>query len=520
MPLYEQYWADLDSGYWRKHEDPSDESLPRIDVFLRHWLVARTMSEVPTDHLYPAFRDYLAADGRRVEPVLADLAADARLYASLDSLPLGSTPERFRYRVVQTLDLGTMNTLLLRLLRWQEHGLPAEQRDAVLTAVESWAVRRALCRIAQKDTLRVVVDLLRAFERADPATAGTVAERVLARDDGSPAGCGRRTSCSPDRWRTPRSTSRSSRSASDAARGDRGPSAHRPDRAPPLPAQPDRGAHHAPRLAHYWSASLPAPGAAGQRDKLVDSIGNLTLLTTELNKTTANRPWTDAEARGLNLGKTGKRSEILRTSRLAMNADLVAAHPESWAEADIRRRTEALVAAAIEILAPATAPRRRPAPGHRRGRRPRGRRGRGRHRARGRGHPRPRARGGAAGVQPQVRGGHHIPAGAVGGHAPAHVRRTRGRARVPARAHRPGAPAVLDEPEVRAGQGHRGRRLPGHRRRGRQRGAHVHPGQGRPGRHPPRRGHRDHRRHHRRGPRRPARPRRKATRAGGGGHSI
>jgi hypothetical protein len=99
-------------------------------------------------------------------------------------------------------------------------------------------------------------------------------------------------------------------------------------------------------------ASLPAPNAAGQRDKLIDSIGNLTLLTHELNKTTANRPWTDAEARGLNLGKSGKRSEILRTSRLSMNADLVAAHPESWAEADIRRRTAALVAAAIEIWRP------------------------------------------------------------------------------------------------------------------------------------------------------------------------
>jgi hypothetical protein len=74
-------------------------------------------------------------------------------------------------------------------------------------------------------------------------------------------------------------------------------------------------------------------GRAELRESLLESIGNLSLLTKSLNPAVFNGTWTK------------KRSDILKHSALNLNRTL----PENWNEEGIMARTQNLLAVALKI---------------------------------------------------------------------------------------------------------------------------------------------------------------------------
>jgi hypothetical protein len=340
--LYERSWRQLDTRYWREHEEITDDSGPRIDEFLRQWLLARLLRAVPNDQLYPAFREYVTATGvDQIEAILSDLAAEANAYGQLATLPVGSAPERFRYRVLDTLGLTGLAPLLLRLLIWD--GLPDAARDRALAAVESWAVRRALCRIRNTDTTQVVVSLLRAWRGADPASVGALTESVLASGTGET-----RVWPSDDELRKALVNqpiyelvvSKRLRIVLEAIE-ERLRSVRSEDSLCPRTLSVE---HIMPtRWRAHWSE--PGAGPAGQtrRDRRIHELGNLTLVTGRFNAALANLPWTDEEAIERRIGRYGKRSLLVNHSVLLLNTEIVAKHPTAWTDRDISARTDRLV---------------------------------------------------------------------------------------------------------------------------------------------------------------------------------
>lgn len=178
--LYQKYWKPLDSDSWRQPVAQGRLYRPRIDVFLNHWLTMRLLREVPTDRIFSEFRDHIARDQPDITGLLAELAADAEVYDRMDRLPPGSVAGDFYYRVIRALDSGVVGPFLLWVLRWDQTSMPAAQRDKALQALESWLVRRALCRVTSKDVNRMVLELLRAVHAGGPQTAGDTAEALLA----------------------------------------------------------------------------------------------------------------------------------------------------------------------------------------------------------------------------------------------------------------------------------------------------------------------------------------------------
>ena len=85
----------------------------------------------------------------------------------------------------------------------------------------------------------------------------------------------------------------------------------------------------------YWPLhsvdGMTVDQASDARDDIVDTIGNLTLLTKELNPSVSNGPWTK------------KRAEILKHSALNLNREL----PDEWTEAVIEARTKSLLSRAL-----------------------------------------------------------------------------------------------------------------------------------------------------------------------------
>jgi hypothetical protein len=347
--LYREYWAPLDNDYWRQPVAQGRMYRPRIDVFLNYWLTVKLLREVQTDRVFTDFRDYVLTKQPPVLDLLAELAHDASVYERMEKHPAATVEGTFYYRIIKALDSAVVGPFLLWVLRFDETGMPAAQRHRALRALESWMVRRALCRATAKDVNRTVVDLLRAMEAAGPATAGDTVETFLAEQQADsrywPDDTALRAALreQPIYKNLSRPRVRMVLEAIEDARRD--------PLAEGLPCPRNLTVEHVMPQAwrEHWGADIAEdPIAALRRDALVHLLGNLTLVNEKLNPTMSNRPWTAEEAAARGLGSQGKRA-YLRRSQLRLNGEIVAEHEDAWTEGDIRARTDMLISRVAAI---------------------------------------------------------------------------------------------------------------------------------------------------------------------------
>ncbi|TIC86709.1 DUF262 domain-containing protein [Nocardioides sp. GY 10113] len=349
--LYRKHWRDLDDDHWRQSVAQGRLYRPRIDVFLNRWLTMKLLREVQSDRVFSDFRDFLMTGGQDdVAGLLAEISRDARIHREMESLPLDTVPGRFHYRVLKAMDTQVVAPFLLWLLRQPEGHLPEEQRDKALGSLESWLVRRALCRVTTKDHNRVVLELLKEVEEHGAEVAGDTVERFLAGQSAdsrywpNDATLAVRLSEEPVYSSLIRARMRMLLEAmEDRLRGPLGEGQPCPQGLTVEHVMPQAWREH-------WGADIAGDELAGlRRDRLVHTLGNLTLVNAKLNPTLSNRPWTDAESASRGLPGGGKRDYLLQHSQLSLNSRIVTAHPVSWTEDDIRARTAEAVEALVEI---------------------------------------------------------------------------------------------------------------------------------------------------------------------------
>ena len=342
--LYHAHWRDLDGDHWRQQVAQGRFYRPRIDVFLNHWLTMTLLHEVPSDRVFVDFRDHVRRTKPPISELLSSLASDAAVYAQLDRLPYDSVEGRFHYRVLRAMNSGVVGPLLLWLLRWDERRLPAEQRAEALAALESWIVRRSLCRATVKDLNRLVVDLLKALDEAGPETAGDTVEDYLAAQTTDsrfwPTDAMLHDALAHARLYSSLTRPRLRmvlEALEDSMRGPVGEGQPCPRNLSVEHVMPQAWREH-------WGADIDGDEVAAlRRDQVVHTLGNLTLVSDKLNPTLSNRPWADAEAGDRGLGPTGKRTYLLRHSQLTLNSEIAAGNESSWTEQDITDRTSKLI---------------------------------------------------------------------------------------------------------------------------------------------------------------------------------
>jgi hypothetical protein len=103
---------------------------------------------------------------------------------------------------------------------------------------------------------------------------------------------------------------------------------------------------------HWDTEPKLDPESAAERDRLVNTLGNLTLVTKPLNGSLSNRPWTDAEAIGLKEGgrpDAGKRTLLNDFSLLVLNKQILKDHEEAWTDADILARSDLLASVVCAV---------------------------------------------------------------------------------------------------------------------------------------------------------------------------
>ena len=341
--LYTQYWKNFDDekSYWRQEVRQGRLKRARLDLFLNHYLTMLKGEEVIISQMFLDFRDLVnASDGIRVPQHLQRFNAYADIYESFDGFPTDSREGLFFYRLDE-MDTSTVFPLLLEIFRRQPNAGGTGDREQILTDLESFLVRRVVCGLSAKGYNRLF---------------GQLASKLRANnDDFSPTAIRKELTSEvtdSQRWpdddefrhawmtidfykRVKKSIQRMILEAIEATLHTGKTEKVRIERKLTIE-------HLLPR---EWQANWPilvreqsstsTEQARERRMSSIHRIGNLTLLTKELNPAISNGTWLK------------KRDEILKHSALNLNRpfkDVLA-----WDEDALELRSKALFDSAVKI---------------------------------------------------------------------------------------------------------------------------------------------------------------------------
>lgn len=342
--LYNRLWQTFEDSasarpFWKTKVSFGREYRERFDLFLFHVVTARTGEAFGVTHLYASFKEWWSSgDGPgSVEEGLKLLQRYAEAYRRIIEPKQDTRFDTFLARLDE-LDITTLHPLLLHLL--VERSLAPSDLDLIATYLESYIIRRATCRLTTKNMNQVFLGLLRTAKAIEKVSPRTLETALLSGEGVSTAWPNdqefRNAWSNTPMYQVTRSTTNLIlRALEQQQRSSRQENVHLRDK---------------PTIEHVmpqkWRDTWPAPtiepgedleAAELRRDRLVHTIGNLTLLTQPLNSAVSNGAYAQ------------KRPEITQHSALRLNSYFQ--HVTTWDEAAIGRRGEELLALA-QVLWP------------------------------------------------------------------------------------------------------------------------------------------------------------------------
>lgn len=326
--LYSKWWEGFEVDWWREDVRQGRLVRPRVDVFLNYWLVMRTIGEVQSHEVFSTFREHASGESTELLEILADLDASGMAYKGLDSLTPSSREGRFIYRWT-VMDAGVITPILLWLFAHSD--MESHSKLEALVALESYLVRRMVCRMTTKDYNRLFLELLGRLQSAGPADAGAVVVGFLREQTADARVWPNDQSVRNALLNLPlyRLLTRSRlrmvlEAVEDALRTPKSEE-----------DQVVRGKltieHVMPQKWHeHWPFESPTRELEQERDRLVHTIGNLTMVSKRLNPSLSNSEWCE------------KRRGLEEHSVLHLNRELLANDELDWHEGTIRARGETL----------------------------------------------------------------------------------------------------------------------------------------------------------------------------------
>ena len=351
MMLYEAGKAHIDEGsedalrlwalsgdWWREEISRGRIREPRTDVFLNYWLTMRTREEVRPDRTAATFRSYVEASRQPIVGIADDIRLVSETYRVLER---GNREgfESFLYRR-DVMQAGTLTPVLLWLF---SSDMPEEQRKKAAGALESYMVRRMICQMTTKNYNVLFLGLLNSLDEVESPSAGHTVFEYLARqtahanlwpDDRMLEDAFLKA---PLYWSLTRGRLRLVlEGIEEELRTNMAETQVVP-----------RGLTIEHIMPQKWQENWPLPTDTAdvekaverrdQRDRIIHSIGNLTLVNESLNSSLSNAPW------------DVKREVLGQHTVLFLNKQLLGEAPDVWNEEMIALRAKRLFKAAARV---------------------------------------------------------------------------------------------------------------------------------------------------------------------------
>lgn len=345
---YDKHWKMFESSFWEQEVSYGRVKYQRSSLFINHWLVAKTGEDVLAREVFSRFKSYADFESKKTMlELLEQICTSAKVYASI--YELGDEREKdldrtalFAYRL-KVLELDVVRPLFLYLVDPDEGKISKAELEKCFEIIESWLVRRMLVRVTGKRYNKLVPEIIKEV-RKDRANSAEILENYFKNqlvdsaywpDDEEV----RRELQNLEFYRKIyRSRVRMVFEAlEDYARG------WKDGKSSSAGVRIRRASYSIEHLMpQSWQSNWPLPSGITEleRDRLVQTLGNLTLLSSKLNSSVSNGPW---------LGEVGKRAALNEKDVLLLNNKVQDAGKDGWSEEMIRNRTEELTAMILDI---------------------------------------------------------------------------------------------------------------------------------------------------------------------------
>ncbi len=338
--IYDEILDYFEDDYWFEETRTGGAPRARVDLFLNYWMIMRKAEPVESKprRTFRAIEQYIEEQGRDgVIAIARDMRYTAEAYRESDE-HTGIDPYAIFLRRWRAMRVGVMTPLLLRVLVEE----PSEAVfNSVLSSLDSYIVRRQLCGLSTRGYYDVSLGGLREFKASGSVEWDQMIESYLINQDQS-----------SDRYRWPTdadvlgvfetrgiyTTMPKIRLRVILEGIEEGLRSQFSDAGPVL------GSLSVERIMpqawrDHWDPPIgfdnPDFDPDAQRDQLVQTMGNLTLVTKSLNSKLSNAPLAE------------KREALDMHSTLFLNKDFLSHSEGGWDEQSIQQRASRLAEAAI-----------------------------------------------------------------------------------------------------------------------------------------------------------------------------
>ena len=345
--LYDEYWRQFDDPFWREEIRQGRLSRPRSDLFMQHFLASRQLVDIPIRHLFVEYKFWIQRQHpfATVREELASIARHGEYFRRIlapkpDDLLLDLT------EMLDALDVRTSYPLLLVLL---DRNLSESEWRKISTVLQSYLVRRAVCGLSTKSYGRVFLGITRNIQN-DISAAGLARELASLTGDASewPS-----DDVFGEAWRT-RHAYQTLNNPKVVHILKRLSQTYRTDKMERLTIGGALTVEHIlpQQWIEHWplsdgskglsatelqqaNDSDPRVAATRRRNSVLQTFGNLTIITQPLNSSVSNASW------------NVKRPELMKSSLLPINVALQTR--DVWDEDAIDSRSRELLSRALQL---------------------------------------------------------------------------------------------------------------------------------------------------------------------------
>jgi hypothetical protein len=346
--LYNEYWRGFDDPFWRHEVRQGRLFRPRSDLFMQHFLASRQTVDIPISHLFVEYKFWI--ERQRPFPTVRDeLATLAR---QGDDFRRIIEPKKgdYLFSLVTFLDCFDVSTTYPLLLFLLDVNISEVDWNSISVTLESYLLRRAVCGFTTKGYNRIFLILTRLLHREAP-TPENIRNHLS------------QLSGESSEWPTDEVfySAWQNRHAYQTLNNPKIVHILRRISDSYLGSKTERISIDSPLTVEHilpqnWLENWPMPDgsngltfqelwnsepgdtrteATKRRNSLLQTFGNLTILTQPLNSAVSNAAW------------PAKKPELLCSSLLPINQRLHAF--EKWDEEAIERRAKELFERAVSI---------------------------------------------------------------------------------------------------------------------------------------------------------------------------
>ena len=356
--LFEKYWKEFEDPFWSAIEKQGRYKKARIEFFLSNFIAGKVAGEVTLSKLFSEYKALIKIQMTKpkggyptVEAELQDLGVYGKLYRRLLERDATDPIGHFA-KLLHPWDVTTVYPLVLRI--WAEDEIEEDARKECLSILLTFIVRRAICGLTTKNYNKFFLSVLRHLE-SKGFSRDSLAKFLCAQNSESarlPRDTEFETSWISSPMYGRRLTPLRVRTVLEAIEREKRQKFHETDQLNTnlsvehiLPTQWEE--HwpltdgEKPTRDETWQAMYASEennsriGEIVRRKRLLNTFGNLTILTKPLNSSVSNGPY------------KAKREALADHSLLVLNREIT--KDEDWGEDQIELRGQKLLEVARDL---------------------------------------------------------------------------------------------------------------------------------------------------------------------------